>query len=170
MKKISVFDCMNKKEIKWWNCPPSTTIFCIFLIIFAYSVYLSLECTYLINQYAKYSESEKSFEEIYKKSLGSINSTYVMSNLMCLISGLVIFGFIMKTIPESDIGNAFNYSTGLIISIYLFIFSAVALSTFSGMNYSVANSIIGFSAFILIISLITIGLFSYKIHHKKIKS
>lgn len=162
----STSECLGKTDLPWWKCPSAIAIFCIFLIIFAYSVYLSVECTYLINQYGKYNEG---FEEIYNKSLSQVNTTYVMSNLMCLVSALVLVGFILKTIPESKVGNAFSYSTGLIISLYLFIYSSVALSTFAGMNYSVANSMVGFSAFILVCSLIVIGLFSYQIHSKLTK-
>ena len=171
MKELSILQCIKNTDLPWWKCPSTIILFCVFLIIFAYSIYISIECTYLINQYAKYniSDMDIDFQSVYKKSLGTINSTYVMSNLMCLLSGIVIFGFIMKTIPESQIGNIFSYSTGIILALYIFIFSAFTLSTFSGMNYVLADSIVGFSAFILICSLVVIALFSYQIYVKTVK-
>jgi hypothetical protein len=159
----SVNQCLTNTDKPWWKCPSAIAIFLIFLVIFAYSIYISIECTYLIGQYGKYGEK---FEDIYNKTLGQINTTSIMSNLMCLISALVLFGFILKTIPESKVGYAFSYSTGMMIALYLFIYSSIALSTFAGMNFDVANSIVGFSAFILVCSLVIVGLFSYQIHLK----
>lgn len=161
-RKNPVLQCLSNQSKTWWTCPPSISIFVSFIIIFIFSVFVLVECTYLINQAAKL-EIEV-FEQVYKKKLSTINAVFIMNNLLCFISVLVIFGFILKTIPETILGAFFNYTVGILIGLFIFIVSCVTMGLYNGMNFDNANAVVGFSAFLLVMSLVVVSLFSYQVH------
>ena len=160
--KNPVLQCLSNQSKPWWTCPASICIFVSFVIIFIFSVFVLVECTYLINQAAKLDNTE--FENHYKKKLSTINTVFIMNNLLCFISVLVIFGFILKTIPETILGSFFNYTVGILIGLFIFIVSCVTMALYNGMNFENANAVVGFSAFLLVMSLVVVSLFSYQVH------
>lgn len=151
--------CLSGEQ--WYKCPLPLTIFCIFFLLFVYAIYILIVCSQLIKEQSDIGDI--AFYEKYKKNLHDITRLYVVNMVVLILSVLIVSFFLYKTLPPEQQAGLFNEYLGGFIVLFIFIVSCWTLSVFSSMHNH-PNAPVGASSAVLVLSIIAIGIYMYRIY------
>ena len=161
MVKKSLEQCLSGDS--WYRCPLPLTVFIVFLVLFVYSIYIVISCTNIIRDYNSLG-SDQAFKDKYGKTLKDVTKVYVINMVVMVLSLIVLVFFLHKALPVSMQAGLFNDTAGGIILLYVFVVSAWTLAMFNQMKDKKHSTIAWFSAIILVVCLVAMGISAYRIY------
>jgi hypothetical protein len=138
-------------------------VFIVFLVLFVYSIYIVISCTNIIRDYNSLG-SDQAFKDKYGKTLKDVTKVYVINMVVMVLSLIVLVFFLHKALPVSMQAGLFNDTAGGIILLYVFVVSAWTLAMFNQMKDKKHSTIAWFSAIILVVCLVAMGISAYRIY------
>jgi len=148
---------------KWYECPLPFAIFVVFLILFAYAIYILIACSGLIREHSQ--NGDAAFEEKYGKSITDITKVYVINMVVMILSLIVLVFFLHKAIPVGNQVLLFNEYLGMFIVLFIFVVSAWTLAVFNSIGTKNPMPVAQyFTATILFVSLAGLCMYGYQVY------
>ena len=165
-------NCLIGNE--WYECPISIAVFCLFVMLFIYSLYICSHNWALIVKYSHPSTISDTIEKIHDPELlQKLEKLYIMNLIACFVCFGVITFFIAKAVPLTHFMAVFNETIAILLVIFLIIVSSWNISVYNSksLQSDSHNAIQSINGTVLSISIIivlgSIGYIYFTKYHKQ---
>lgn len=158
MSKFPTSQCLRE----WYRCPLPLMIFIIFFFLFIYTCFILIKCSQLIKKAEEMGTD--AFEANYNKQLKHVTQVYVANLLICILCIIVLTFFLYKALPPEQQSGLFNEYAGGVILLAVFVITCWTLNFFQTVSHSERDvSVISTSSIVMVLALIAIGAYIYRI-------